>query len=66
MIRALQIDKLRGLLAIKRTDKFPNAQIRQLCGVMKGLMKASMVVRPCGEDGEGQNRQESLCRKVCW
>ena len=35
-IRAVQMDSLRGLLGIRRTDKGPNARIRQLCGVTKG------------------------------
>ena len=33
-IRAVQIDNLRGLLGIRRMDRVPNAQIRELCGVM--------------------------------
>ena len=36
-IRAVQMDNLRGLLGIRRMDKVLNAQIRQLCGVMKGV-----------------------------
>ena len=36
-IRAVQIGNLRGLLGIKRMDKVPNAQIRELYGVMKGM-----------------------------
>ena len=35
-IRAVQMDSLRGL-SIKRMDKVPNAWIRKLCGVMKGV-----------------------------
>ena len=38
-IRAVQMDNLRGLLGISRMYKFPNARIRELCGVTKGLMK---------------------------
>ena len=40
-IRAVQIKQknLRGLVGIRRIDKFPNARIRELCGVTKGLMK---------------------------
>ena len=38
--RAAQMDNLRGFLGIKRMDKVPNARIRELCGVMKGSMKA--------------------------
>ena len=36
-IRAVQIYNLRGLLDIRKMDKVPNAQIRQLCGVTKGV-----------------------------
>ena len=36
-IRAVKMDKLRGLLGIRRMDKVPNAWIRQLCGVKKGV-----------------------------
>ena len=36
-IRAVQMDNLRGLLGIRRMDKVPNARIRQLCGVTKGV-----------------------------
>ena len=32
-----QMDNLRGLLGIRRMDRVPNAQIRELCGVRKGL-----------------------------
>ena len=31
------MDNLRGLLCIRRMDKVPNARIRQLCGVTKGV-----------------------------
>ena len=31
------MDNLRGLLAIRRMDKVLNAQIRELCGVTKGM-----------------------------
>ena len=36
-IKAVQMDNLRGLLGIRRMDRIPNAPIRELCGVMKGL-----------------------------
>ena len=35
-IRDVQMD-LRGLLGIRRMDRVPNARIRELCGVKKGL-----------------------------
>ena len=38
-IRAVWMDNLRGLLDIRRMDKVPNARIRQLCRVMKGVDK---------------------------
>ena len=31
------MDNLRGLLGIRRMDRVPNAQIRELCRVKKGL-----------------------------
>ena len=37
-IRAVQMDNLRGLMGNKRMDKLPNTRIRELCGVIKGLM----------------------------
>ena len=36
-IRAVQMDNLRGLLGIRRMDRIPNAWIRKLCGVTKGV-----------------------------
>ena len=36
-IRTVQMDNLRGLLGIRIMDKVPNAQIRYLCGVTKGV-----------------------------
>ena len=36
-IRVVQMDNLRGLLGIRRMDRVPNAMIRQLCGVTKGV-----------------------------
>ena len=31
------MDNLRGLLGIRRMDRVPNARIRELCGVTKGV-----------------------------
>ena len=36
-IRAIRMDNLKGLLGIRRMDRFPNAEIRELCRVKKGL-----------------------------
>ena len=36
-IKAVQMDNLRGLLGIRRMDKGPNARIRQLCIMIKGV-----------------------------
>ena len=36
-VRAVQIDKFKGLLGIRRMDRIPNARIRELCGVRKGI-----------------------------
>ena len=34
-IRAVQMNNLRDLLGIRRMDRVPNAQIRELCGGTK-------------------------------
>ena len=36
-VRAVQMDNLRGLRGIRRMYMVPNARIRELCGVRKGL-----------------------------
>ena len=36
-VMTLQMDNLRGLMGIMRMDRVPNARIRELCGVRKGL-----------------------------
>ena len=41
--RTVQMDNLRGLLDVRRMDKFPNAQIRQLCRVMKVFSEGSVM-----------------------
>ena len=38
-VRAVQMDILKGLLDIRRMDRVPNAQIRELCGVRKVLVE---------------------------
>ena len=38
-IRAVQMNNIRGLLGIMSMDRVPNAQIRELCGVKKGVDK---------------------------
>ena len=36
-MRVVQMDNLRGLLGIRKMNKVPNARMRQLCGVTKGV-----------------------------
>ena len=36
-IRAVQMGKIRSLLDIRRMDRVPNARIRGLCGLAKGV-----------------------------
>ena len=36
-IRAVQMDKIRSLLGIRRMDRVLNARIRELCGMAKGV-----------------------------
>ena len=51
--------RVKGLLGIKRIDSVPNARIRELCRVKKGLDEridegsSVTAVRPYGEDREG-------------
>ena len=37
MVRAVQMDNLKGLLDIRRMDSALNVQIRQLCGATKRM-----------------------------
>ena len=36
-VRCKQMDNLKGLLGISKMDRVPNARIRELCGVTKGV-----------------------------
>ena len=36
-VRVIQMDNLRGLLGIRRMDRVPNAWIKELCRVKKGV-----------------------------
>ena len=36
-IRAVQMENLTGSLGIRRMDRVPNAEIRELCKIMKGV-----------------------------
>ena len=40
MIRAVQMDNLRGFLGIRKMDKVPNTWIRELCRVAKGVYES--------------------------
>ena len=55
MIRTVTMDKLRGLLGIRRMDKVLNVWIRQLCKVKKKVQMKRLMVNPCGENGERQD-----------
>ena len=55
VIRTVTMDKLRGLLGIRRMDKILNVWIRQLCKVKKKVQMKRLMVNPCGENGEGQD-----------
>ena len=36
-VRAIQMDNLRGTHGIRKMDRVPNARVRELCRVKKGL-----------------------------
>ena len=48
-------------------DRVLNAQIRELYGMMNRVDEKTddPVVWKCGEDGEGKDCLENLCRRVC-
>ena len=69
-ISAVQMDNLRGLLAIRSLDKVTNARIGELCRVKKGLDERidegmlwwfSHVQRM-----ESDRIARSLFKRVCW
>ena len=66
-IWGVQMNNLRGLLGIRRLDKVPDARIRQLCGVTKGVDKkrCSPMVGPYREMENDRIAIRVLCRRVC-
>ena len=38
-IQAVQMDNLRGVLGVRKTDKMRNEYIREMCGVVKGVIE---------------------------
>ena len=69
-IRAVQMESLRGLLGIRRRNKIPNARIRELCRVTKGVDKRidEGILWWFGyvERMEMDRIAKSLYRSMCW
>ena len=68
-IRAAQTDNRRGLLGIKGMDRVLNSQIRELCGVKKGLDERIDGVLwwfSHMERMESDKIAKRVCRSVCW
>ena len=69
-IWAVQMDNLRGFLDIRRMDKVPNALIRELCGVRKGLNERSDegILQWFGhvERMEKDRITKKVCVGICW
>ena len=65
-IRTVQVDNLRGFLGIRRMDRLPNARIRELCGVTKGVDEKidEFVLRWFGH--VERMEKEMIARRVCW
>ena len=61
-IRAVQMDNVRGLIGIDRMDGVPNARIRELCRVKKGLDES--VLRCFGHAERVES--ERIAKRVCW
>ena len=60
------MDNLRGLLDIRRMDRVPNARIRELCGVTKGVDEKSdeNVLRLFGHVERMKN--DIISKRVYW
>ena len=69
-VRAVQMDNLRELLGIRMMDMVPNARIRELCGVKKGLEERidEGVLLWLGymERMDSDRIAKRVCRRVCW
>ena len=65
-IRAEQMDNLRGLLGIRRMGRAPNAQIRELCRVTKGLNERinEGVLQWFSHVERMEN--DRIAKRVCW
>ena len=67
--RAVQMDNLRLLLGIRRVDRVPNARVRELCEVTKGLDERidEGILRWLGHAEKiERDRIAYLCRRMCW
>ena len=60
------MDNLIGLLGIRRMDKIPNVQIRELCGMTKGLMKLFSDGLSIWKEWRMIGLPRESCRSVCW
>ena len=58
------MDNLRGLLGIRRMDKVPNAWIRELCGMKKGLDEVLMKAFLGGSAMWRRRREIGLPREI--
>ena len=60
------MDNLRLLLGIRRMDRVPNARIREMCGVRKGLDERidEGVLRWFGH--VERMERDGNARRVCW
>ena len=63
---AVEMDDPRGLLGIRRTDRVPNARIRELCEVKKGLDERieEGVLRWFGH--VERKERDRIAERVCW
>ena len=64
-IRAVQMDNLKGLLGNKRMDRVPNAQVRELCVVRKGLNERIDDILQWFSHVERDRIAKSLRRRMC-
>ena len=61
-----QMDNFREFLGIRRMDRVPNAQIRELCRMKDGPDESMLWWFSHVERMDSNRIAKSLCRRVCW
>ena len=60
-VRSVQMDNIKGLLSIRRIYRVPSTQIRELCGVRKGLDEGILQFNHVE-----RMERDRITKRVCW